>query len=85
MDWFLHSGTAAARLVRTLVEVMLSWLIANLGDIFNLFTLDPTVKALIITGMTVIITAILGFINDSRNKIDSDIEEIVKELEDDDD
>lgn len=85
MDWFLHSGTAAARLVRTLVEVMLSWLIANLGDIFNLFTLDPTVKALIISGMTVIITAILGFINDSRNKIDSDIEEIVKELEDDDD
>lgn len=85
MDWFLHSGTAAARLVRTLVEVMLSWLIANLGDIFNLFTLDPTVKALIISGMTVIITAILGFINGSRNKIDSDIEEIVKELEDDDD
>lgn len=85
MDWFLHSGTAAARLVRTLVEVMLSWLIANLGDIFNLFTLDPTVKALIISGLTVIITAILGFINDSRNKIDSDIEEIVKELEDDDD
>lgn len=85
MDWFLHSGTAAARLVRTLVEVMLSWLIANLGDIFNLFTLDPTVKALIISGLTVIITAILGFINDSRNKIDSDIEEIVKELEEDDD
>lgn len=85
MNWFLHSGTAAARLVRTLVEVMLSWLIANLGDIFNLFTLDPTVKALIISGLTVLITAILGFINDTRNKIASDVEEIIKELEGDDD
>jgi len=83
MNWFLHSGTAAARLVRTLVEVVLSWLIANLGDIFNLFTLDPTVKALIISGLTVVITAILGFVNDTRNKIDGEIDEIVKELEED--
>ena len=49
MEWFLHSGTAAARLVRTLVEVVLSWLVASLGDIFGLFSLDPTVKALIIS------------------------------------
>lgn len=81
MDWFLHSGTAAARLVRTLVEVILSWLIANMGDIFGLFSLDPTVKALMISGLTVIITAIIGFINDTRQKIDEDIEEIVHELE----
>lgn len=81
MDWFLHSGTAAARLVRTLVEVVLSWLIANMGDIFGLFSLDPTVKALLISGLTVIITAIIGFINDTRQKIDEDIEEIVHELE----
>lgn len=81
MDWFLHSGTAAARLVRTLVEVVLSWLIANMGDIFGLFSLDPTVKALMISGLTVIITAIIGFINDTRQKIDEDIEEIVHELE----
>lgn len=81
MDWFLHSGTAAARLVRTLVEVILSWLIANMGDIFGLFSLDPTVKALLISGLTVIITAIIGFINDTRQKIDEDIEEIVHELE----
>ena len=81
MNWFLHSGTAAARLARTLVEVILSWLIANLGDIFGFFSLDPTVKALIISGLTVLITAILGFINDNRTKIDNDIEEMAKELE----
>lgn len=70
MNWFLHSGTAAARLARTLVEVLLSWLIANTGDIFNLFTLEPTVKALIISGLTVVFTAILGFINDNRSAED---------------
>lgn len=83
MEWFLHSGTAAARLARTLVEVLLSWLIANLGDIFGFFSLEPTVKALIISGLTVVITAILGFINDSR-QIDAEIEHIVKELTDED-
>ena len=85
MDWFLHSGTAAARLARTLVEVLLSWLIANLGDIFGFFELDPTVKALIISGLTVLITAILGFINDNRVKTEAEIEEIVKELTDEND
>jgi len=85
MDWFLHSGTAAARLARTLVEVLLSWLIANLGDIFGFFELDPTVKALIISGLTVLITAILGFINDNRVKTEAEIDEIVKELTDEND
>lgn len=68
MEWFLHSGTAAARLARTLVEVVLSWLIANLGDIFGFFSLEPTVKALLISALTVLITAVLGFINDNRRK-----------------
>ena len=85
MEWFLHSGTAAARLARTLVEVLLSWLIANLGDIFGFFELDPTVKALIISGLTVLITAILGFINDNRVKTEAEIDEIVKELTDEND
>ena len=83
MNWFLHSGTAAARLARTMVEVLLSWLIANLGDIFGLFSLEPTVKALLISGLTVLITAILGFINDNRS-VDEDIVKIVKELTDED-
>ena len=85
MEWFLHSGTAAARLARTLVEVLLSWLIANLGDIFGFFSLDPTVKALIISGLTVLITAILGFINDNRVKIDREIDDLVEELKDEND
>jgi VIT1/CCC1 family predicted Fe2+/Mn2+ transporter len=72
MDWFLHSGTAAARLARTLVEVLLSWLIANLGDIFGLFVIDPTVKALVISALTMLFTAVLGFINDNRTKEEHD-------------
>lgn len=66
MEWFLHSSTVGGRLARTLAEVVLSWLIANLGDIFNLFSLEPTAKTLLISGLTVGITAILGFINDNR-------------------
>ena len=81
MDWFLHSSTTGARLVRTLVEVLLSWLVANLGDIFGLFSIDPTVKALVISALTMLFTAILGFINDNRARIDNDIEEMAKELE----
>ena len=66
IDWFLHSGTSAARLARTLVEVSLSFLLANIGDIFGLFTISPTVKGLIISFGTLILTAIIGFINDNK-------------------
>lgn len=72
MDWFLHSSTTGARLVRTLFEVLLSWLVANLGEIFGLFAIEPTAKALIISALTMLFTAILGFINDNRVRPDTD-------------
>ncbi|MBP5311901.1 MAG: hypothetical protein J6112_03605 [Clostridia bacterium] len=68
MEWFLHSGSTGARLARTLVEVVLAWIIANIGDILNLFTIGGTVKALIVSGMTVVFTALLGFISDNKKK-----------------
>ena len=68
MEWFLHSGKTSARLVRTLVEVVLSWLIANIGDIFNLFKLDSSVKTLVVSAFIMILTAILGFISDNKEK-----------------
>lgn len=68
MEWFLHSGKTSARLVRTLVEVVLSWLIANIGDIFNLFKLDSSVKTLVVSAFIMIFTAILGFISDNKEK-----------------
>ena len=68
MEWFLHSGSTGARLVRTLVEVVLAWVIANIGDIFNLFEIDGSVKALIVSGFTVVFTAALGFISDNKLK-----------------
>lgn len=72
MNWFLKDGSTWARLVRTLAEVILSWLIANLGDIFNLFTLEPTIKALLISFLTVVFTAVLGFVNEGRKDADAD-------------
>lgn len=68
MEWFLHSGSTGARLVRTLVEVVLAWIIANIGDIFNLFEIDGSVKALIVSAFTVVFTAALGFISDNKLK-----------------
>lgn len=66
MEWFLHSGSTGARLVRTLVEVVLAWVIANIGDIFNLFEIDGTVKTLVVSAFTVLFTALLGFISDNK-------------------
>ena len=74
MEWFLHNGSTGARLVRTLVEVALAWIIANIGDIFNLFEMNGTAKTLLVSGLTVLFTAALGFINDNRLKEDSDEE-----------
>ena len=75
MEWFLHSSSTSGRLARTLVEVALSWLIANLGDIFGLFTMNPTLKALLISGLTMVFTAILGFIHDGKEAIKEDNDE----------
>lgn len=74
-NWFLTSGEASARLVRTLVEVMLSWLLANIGDITGLFNLPATPKALLISAFTIIITAVIGFINDNKKDVEQEAEE----------
>lgn len=75
MEWFLHDGGTAARLARTLVEVVLAWVIANIGDILNLFVIDGSIKALIISGLTVLFTALLGFISDNAKKETEDEED----------
>lgn len=68
MEWFLHDGGTAARLARTLVEVVLAWVIANIGDIFNLFEIDGSIKALVVSAFTVVFTALLGFISDNKSE-----------------
>lgn len=72
MEWFLHSGTTGARLARTLVEVVLAWVIANIGDIFNLFEISGSVKALVVSACTVLFTALLGFISDNKKPGEED-------------
>ena len=72
MNWFLHDGGTGARLARTLVEVILAWVIANIGDIFNLFQIDGSIKALIVSAFTVVFTALLGFISDNKKEVASD-------------
>lgn len=66
MTWFLKSSTTTARLVRTIVEVALAWFVANIGDIFALFNISADVKTLLIGGLTVVFTAVIGFINENK-------------------
>lgn len=68
MKWFLYGKSEGAILVRTLVEVLLGWLGANIGEIFNLFQLDSSVKGLIMGAVTVVITAVLSFIRQNAKE-----------------
>jgi len=67
VDWFIKDGSLAARLVRTLVEVAISYFVAHAGDIFGLFAIPAEVKNLIIGFLVMVFTALLGFINDHKN------------------
>lgn len=56
----------AARLVRTIVEVLFSFFVGNAGDIFGLFNLDSTAKGILTAFTIMLTTALLGFINDNK-------------------
>ena len=66
VEWFIRDGSLAARLARTLAEVVFSFFVGNAGDIFGLFHLDPTVKGMITSFTILLTTALLGFINDNK-------------------
>lgn len=68
MKWFLYSKSEWAILIRTLIEVLLGWFGANLGEIFNLFNLDDGVKGLLMGAITVIVTALLSFIRKYKSE-----------------
>ena len=66
IEWFIRDGSLAARLARTIIEVIFSFFVGNAGDIFGLFNLSPSAKTLL-TGFTIMLTtALLGFINDNK-------------------
>lgn len=68
MKWFLYGKSEGAILVRTLVEVLLGWFGANLGEIFDLFHLEDGVKGLVMGAVTVIITALLSWIRKAKGE-----------------
>ena len=70
IEWFIRDGSLAARLARTVLEVIFSFFVGNAGDIFGLFNLSPTAKGLLTAFTIMLTTALLGFINDNK-KADS--------------
>ena len=66
LSWFIRDGSLAARLARTLLEVIFSFFVGNAGDIFGLFNLSPSAKGLLTAFTIMVTTALLGFINDNK-------------------
>lgn len=65
MSWFskfIYSKEEGWVFARTLVESLLGWLIANIGDVFNLFTIDSGTKTLIMGAVVLILTEVLSYI-----------------------
>lgn len=66
MNWFLHSNSMSVKLARTLVEVVLGWALTYIPDMLNLVNMSPEVRGAVASLFTLVITAILGFINDNK-------------------
>lgn len=69
IEWFLRDNSVAGKLVRTLFEVIFGFFVGNAGDIFGLFNLSPNAKGLLTSFSIVVVTALLGFVNDNKNAV----------------
>lgn len=67
-NWFLHSRTDGAMVARTVGEALLGWIIANLGDICNAFSLTSNVKMFIMGLVTVVSSSALSYIRQNSEK-----------------
>ena len=67
MNWFekfLTDSTVKGRMLRTLAEVVLSWLITNGAVIVGQLRMPSEVQTALVGLLTAVFTAILGFVND---------------------
>lgn len=63
LEWFLGSNSLAARLLRTILESLLGFLIANIDLLFVNFTIPTEYKMLIMGAIVAIISPILASIH----------------------
>lgn len=60
MEWFLRSNSTWARLVRTIVQGILSVLISALPELVGQFKLDPVIQSAIVACLMAILSPIMA-------------------------
>ena len=68
IEWFLGSNDLTARLLRTVLESLLGFLIANIDLLFAQFTLPTEVKMLIMGSIVAIVSPILASLGAKTGK-----------------
>ena len=64
-EWFLRSNSTGARVLRTIVQGILSVLITSLPDLIGLFHLDPTIQAVLVAALMAILSPIMSAIGNT--------------------
>lgn len=60
IEWFFTSNDTLARLLRTILEAGLAFLIANIDVLFAGFTIPPTYKTVIMGFVVAVVSPILA-------------------------
>lgn len=67
LDWFLGSNSLSARLLRTILESLLGFLVANVDVLFKQFSLSTEVKMIIMGLVVAIVSPILASIRTNES------------------
>lgn len=59
-EWFLRSNSTGARVLRTIVQGVLSVLLSALPDIIGLFHLEPIVQSLVVAALMAVLSPIMA-------------------------
>ena len=75
LDRFFHENSTQMRLLRTIVQGILSVIIANLDILTGMVSIDPTIKPIIVASLMAILSPIMseiGKYTDSTSTIKSE-------------
>jgi len=64
----IYSKTESGIFWRSVIEAVLAYFIANIGDIFNLFTISPEAKTFIMGLAMVLLTRLLQYLREIDSK-----------------
>ena len=59
-EWLLRSNSTGARVLRTVIQGVLSVVLSSLPEIIGLFQLDPVVQSLVVAALMAILSPIMA-------------------------